>query len=74
MVVTLSCKSSVGEVKFVNQRPTFYHCATQPIYCVTIHVQILKVLLKSVQPLQKWIFRGLLLMVHRVVRVAGVYV
>jgi len=25
-----ACRSSVGQGKFAGQRPTFYHCATQP--------------------------------------------
>jgi len=27
---TFSCRSSAGQGKFAGQRPTFYHCATQP--------------------------------------------
>jgi len=27
---TVSCRSSAGQGKFAGQRPTFYHCATQP--------------------------------------------
>jgi len=26
----VSCRSSAGQGKFADQRPTFYHCATQP--------------------------------------------
>jgi len=29
----VSCRSSVGQGKFAGQRPTFYHCATQPTTC-----------------------------------------
>ena len=28
----ISCRSSAGQGKFAGQRPTFYHCATQPTY------------------------------------------
>jgi len=37
-VVPVSRRSSAGQGKFVGQRPTFYHCATQPtkrVCCVT---------------------------------------
>ena len=27
----ISCRSSIGQGKFAGQRPTFYHCATQPM-------------------------------------------
>jgi len=27
----VSCRSSAGQGKFASQRPTFYHCATQPV-------------------------------------------
>jgi len=27
----ISCRSSAGQGKFAGHRPTFYHCATQPI-------------------------------------------
>jgi len=30
----VSCRSSAGQGKFAGQRPTFYHCTTQPINCV----------------------------------------
>ena len=30
--LSVSCRASAGQGKFAGQRPTFYHCATQPVY------------------------------------------
>ena len=33
----VSCRSSVGQGKFANHKPTFYHCATQPAsFCLCV--------------------------------------
>ena len=33
----VSCRSSIGQGKFAGQRPTFYHCATQPTQVKTVN-------------------------------------
>ena len=38
--VTVSCRSSAGHGKFAAQRPTFYHCTTQPYESATASVLI----------------------------------
>jgi len=42
--VGVSCRSSAGYGKFAGQRPTFYHCATQPT--TLLHAQLLCVSIK----------------------------
>jgi len=36
----VSCRSSAGQRKFAGQKPTFYHCATQPTTIVLTNRQI----------------------------------